>query len=211
MGRGWRATAVLICLALTSAALAKPPRQHWIDPKDAPSPVMVDAGYCLDLGLLPKGWRVSSATTATSVMFGVPGRTKMLWFPRYRLLVGMGEEGDSGLFTRGSLDEWGEPSGAKPSPRLPEWDVERFEAYAADDGGLVYVSDDLNALMGCWPDVGCTVEDGKQRRPGEMSFLMPLADSAAAAEKLELVRTTIASIRTTCPADGARTSSTKPG
>lgn len=122
----------------------------------------------------------------------------------------MGEDDGPGLFSRGYEDGWGEAGGAKPSPRRPDWDVERFEAYEADDGGIVYVSEDLDALMGCWHDFGCSVVDGKQRRPGDMSFLMPTADRSLAAEKLDLVRRTIASIRTTCPT-GDEASSTAAG
>lgn len=142
---------IAICaLPAGAAAYGRIPREHWIDPDKAVSPVRLADGTCLDLRALPDGWKVSSASNTEGAQFGLPGSVDLKTLPRFRLMIGIGGEAAGLGGYRSYAQGWAEAGRPRPSENDPALDVGRFRGYPADDGETVYVSEDLDALNGMW-------------------------------------------------------------
>ena len=180
-----------------AAGCSDMPRDRWIDPEKAVSPVRLDDGICLDLRALPYGWRVVSSSTATGAAFGMPGPIDLKAWPRFGLMVGVGEDDDAFYRHRHYAQAWATPGQPKPSENDPALDVQGFKGHPADDGETVYVSEGLDALMECSPQIGCTIHDGLQPRPGAL-FVVTANQPWQAADTLRMARGMIRAMHTEC-------------
>jgi hypothetical protein len=193
--------AALLGLSLWSCH-HRAPQTGWIDPSRAPSPVRLKGSDCLDLYKLPDGWKVASYSTRTWATFGIPGATAREGGLQYDLLVNVGarDYGTGPDDYRDYAEQW--VKRAPPQHGLGRHnaalDVLRFEAYPADDGEMVYVGKDVDALMECEVGSWCIVHDGINRHPVALDVSLGYEGRGDAAKKLNFVRHLLIGMKVRC-------------
>jgi hypothetical protein len=80
----------------------------------------------------------------------------------------------------------------------PAWDVPGFEAYPADDGEIVYVGKDVDALMACEAGSWCIVCDGIARRPVALNVRFGYDARRDAAKNLAFARQVVHILTVRC-------------
>lgn len=198
--------AVVTCLVSAALIVGCNPDQRardrltagWLD-RDSPiAEVRLPDGDCLDLSDLPEPWRISSSTTSKNAEFGLPGELFRPHAPRYSHLISVSSPGASWSDYRLYAEEWLVEDAQKPSAHYPAFDLSGFKGYPADDGQIIYISEDLDAFMECGLEYGCTIHDGIIARPTRLNIQIPWEDRFHAAERLKTSRQLVNTLRTQC-------------
>jgi hypothetical protein len=218
--RRWSLLTLFAALCLVAANLGGCHRlsETWLKPTEAPAPTPIGDHVCLDLHKLPSGWEIPSSSTPDVAAFGLPRGSYGLWefswrrglFYRdileYRVLVttrrrlGISENYDLADYARGWANE-----PLRNEPKLAHQDVPGFVAYPADDGEIVYVGRDIDAVMECGTEPlkgqrasKCGEFDGLKPGPILLDVSFDYADRRDAAKYLEMARRLANSLKSPC-------------
>jgi hypothetical protein len=198
--------AVFTCLVSAALIVGCNPDQRARDELTAPwwdsnipiAEVRLPDGDCLDLSVLPAPWRISASTTSNNAEFGLPGELFRPYAPRFRHLISVSSPGATLADYRSYAEQWLTEDAQKPSAHDPAFDVSGFKGYPADDGLIIYISEDLDAFMGCGLEYGCTIHDGIIARPTRLNVSFPWEDRFHASERLKTSRQLVNTLRTQC-------------